>query len=103
MTRTISSSKKESPVLPRTTECPGRQRPDFESVYRFVDNLGATFDVELIARGFLTTIMEQLGAKRASLYLVEPGRTSLEPYWLSPRKESTSASRTRASSRSRGS
>jgi len=80
VTRTISSKKKESPVLPRTTECLDRRHPDFESVYRFVDKLGATFDVGLIARGFLTTIMEQLGAKRASLYLVEPGRTSLEPY-----------------------
>jgi signal transduction histidine kinase len=80
VTRTISSRKKESPVLPQTTQCLDRRHPDFESVYRFVDKLGATFDVGLIASGFLTTIMEQLGAKRASLYLVEPGSTSLEPY-----------------------
>ena len=80
MTRTISSRKKESPVLRRTAECLDRRHPDFESVYRFVEKLGSTFDVGLIASRFLTTIMEQLGARRASLYLVEPGRTSLEPY-----------------------
>jgi len=78
MIRAVSDKKNERADSRRIEERLERRTTAFESLFRLVEKLGATFDVGEIAN-ILAAFMEERQAKRTTLYLVASGRKRLEP------------------------
>ena len=78
MIRAVSDKKNERADSRRIEERLERRAIAFESLFRLVEKLGATFDVGEIAN-ILVTFMEERQVKRTAIYLVAAGRKRLEP------------------------
>ncbi|MFA4948104.1 MAG: HAMP domain-containing sensor histidine kinase [Candidatus Krumholzibacteriia bacterium] len=81
MIRAISDKKNERVDSRRIEERRERRLIAFESLFRLVEKLGATFDVGEIAN-LLVTFMGEQKVKRTSLYLVASRRKRLEPHTM---------------------
>jgi signal transduction histidine kinase len=78
MIRAISDKKNERIDSRKIEDRHKRRLPAFEALFRLVEELGATFDVEAIAT-LLAAFMGEQKVKRTSLYLVTSGKKRLEP------------------------
>jgi signal transduction histidine kinase len=78
-------SKKSAPSQQSSTksveECLERQNITFDAIFRLLEKVGSAQDVKRITQLFLMTLMGQLGLRKASCYLVHPGRKSLRNYY----------------------
>jgi signal transduction histidine kinase len=79
MIRAISDKKNERADVRRIEDRHERRLIAFESLFRLVEKLGATFDISVIAN-LLVTFMGEQKAKRSSLYLASSGKRRFEPH-----------------------
>ena len=61
--------------------CLERQNIAFDAIFSLLERFGTTQDVKKIVQLFLMTLMGQLGLKRASCYLVHPGKRVLQQFY----------------------
>lgn len=79
--KSAKASLPEQSGVQSAEECLALKNMTFEAIFRLLEKVGSTQDVEKIAQLFLMTLMGQLGIKRASCYLVRPGKKILGDFY----------------------